>query len=55
MLPYHTVFVLQQERLSRYQGEAKRSASRGSGSGLVDSVTRALGLFAKRVLVRPAI
>lgn len=59
MLPYHTVFVLQQERLSRYQAEAKRAAARRPGSGLLDSVSRAASrareTLTKRDELRPAV
>ncbi|HUG09070.1 MAG TPA: hypothetical protein VMP13_09285 [Acidimicrobiia bacterium] len=57
-MPYHTVFVLQQERLGRYQAEAERSTQRRKDSDQFDfwlAVSRVLGLFAKRGLVRPAI
>lgn len=46
MLPYHTVFVLQQERLGRYQAEAKRAANR---AGLLDSVSRVAGRILQSV------
>jgi hypothetical protein len=58
MLPYHTALALQQEKLGRYQAEAERAAQRRKDSDQFDfslAVSRALGLFAKRGIVRPAI
>jgi hypothetical protein len=55
MLPYHTAHVLQQERLSRYQGTAVRR----SRPGLLDSLSRATRRVVenlnRRTEVRPAI
>lgn len=58
MLPYHTAFILQQDKLARYRAESNRSARRNKSSDQYDlslAVSRALGYFAKRGAVRPAV
>ena len=58
MLPYHTVFVLQQERLARYQAEAQRATARRSGS-VLDTLSRAAARakenLTNRTELRPAV
>lgn len=53
MLPYHTVFVLQQERLARYQGVAVRRSR--PNRPLSRALSRALENLSRRTEVRPAI
>lgn len=59
MLPYHKALAVHQERQNRYQAEASRSASRGSGLALFNSlrgvVGRVLDKLSKKAEVRPAV